>query len=82
MISPQKALVFVVFLIALQQFEGNVIYPKVVGGSIGLPPIWILLAITVGGGMFGVLGMMLSVPITSVIYNLVSDVVDQRLKES
>lgn len=82
MIDPQKALIFVVFLIALQQFEGNIIYPKVVGGSIGLPPVWILLAITVGGGMFGVLGMMLAVPTTSVIYKLVCEEIDFKLKNN
>ena len=80
MISPQKSVIFIVFLVVLQQFEGNVIYPKVVGSSIGLPPIWILLAITVGGGMFGVLGMMVSVPATSVVYKLVCDDIDERLK--
>lgn len=80
MLSPRKALVFIVFLIVLQQFEGNVIYPKVVGGSIGLPALWILLAITVGGGMFGVLGMLLAVPVTSVLYQLFGELVENRLK--
>lgn len=81
MISPRQALGFLVFLIVLQQVEGNLIYPRVVGGSIGLPPLWILLAITVGGGMFGILGMLLAVPITSVIYQLVGAYIARRLAQ-
>ena len=80
MINPRDAVVFIVFLVLLQQFEGNIIYPRVVGGTIGLPAIWILLAITVGGGMFGILGMLLSVPATSVIYRLLGDTVRGRLE--
>lgn len=79
-IGPQKALIFIVFLLVLQQFEGNIIYPKVVGASIGLPPLWMLIAITVGGGIFGVVGMMLAVPATSVIYRLICDEIDSRLE--
>lgn len=81
MISPRQALGFLVFIIVLQQVEGNLIYPRVVGSSIGLPPLWILLAITVGGGMFGILGMLLAVPITSVIYQLMGEVITRRLAE-
>ncbi|MEA5135106.1 MAG: AI-2E family transporter [Candidatus Fimivivens sp.] len=81
MISPKQALGFLVFIIVLQQVEGNLIYPRVVGSSIGLPPLWILLAITVGGGMFGILGMLLAVPITSVIYQLMGEVISHRLAE-
>lgn len=69
--SPVKALIFLVFIILLQQIEGDLIYPKVVGNSMGLPSIWVLAAITVGAGMFGVLGMLLSVPAASTIYRLV-----------
>ncbi len=69
--SPTKALIFLVFLILLQQFEGDIIYPKVVGSSIGLPSIWVLAAITVGGGVFGVLGMFLGVPVASTVYMLI-----------
>lgn len=79
MISPRQALGFLVFLIVLQQVEGNLIYPRVVGGSIGLPPLWILLAITMGGGMFGILGMLLAVPITSVLYQLAGEGIARRL---
>ena len=81
MTSPRQALGFLVFLIVLQQVEGNLIYPRVVGGSIGLPPLWILLAITVGGGMFGILGMLLAVPITSVIYQLAGEGIARRLAQ-
>ncbi|MBQ8297649.1 MAG: AI-2E family transporter [Ruminococcus sp.] len=68
--DPMKALIFVVFLVILQQFEGNVIYPKVVGTSIGLPGIWVLAAVTIGGGLFGITGMLLGVPVLATIYKL------------
>ena len=79
MVSPIKALVFLVFLVVLQQIEGNVIYPKVVGTSIGLPGIWVLTAVTVGGGLFGLLGVLLSVPVASVLYTLLRRDVGRRL---
>lgn len=78
MVSPVRALVFVIFLSILQQIEGNVIYPRVVGTSIGLPGIWVLLAVTVGGGLFGFLGIMLSVPVCSVLYTLLRRDVRRR----
>lgn len=81
MISPKQALGFLVFIIILQQVEGNLIYPRVVGSSLGLPALWILLAITVGGGMFGILGMLLAVPITSVIYQLIGETITRRLSK-
>lgn len=68
--NPKQALIFLIFLIILQQFETNVIYPKVVGSSIGLPGIWVLTAVTLGGGLFGVLGMLLGVPLVATIYKL------------
>lgn len=71
--SPVKALIFLVFIILLQQIEGDLIYPRVVGSSIGLPSLWVLAAITVGGGMFGVLGMLLSVPVVSTLYRLIKN---------
>lgn len=82
MVSPIKALVFLVFLVVLQQIEGNVIYPKVVGTSIGLPGIWVLAAVTVGGGLFGLLGILVSVPIASVLYTLLRRDVHRRLGEA
>ena len=79
MIDPMKAVIFLVFLVCLQQFEGNVIYPRVVGTSLGLPGIWVLAAVTVGGGLFGFLGMLLSVPVASVLYTLLRRDVRKRL---
>lgn len=76
--SPLKALLFLVFIIVLQQLEGNLIYPKVVGDSVGLPAVWVLVAVTVGGGLFGVLGMLLGVPIAAGIYRLVREDVKRR----
>lgn len=69
--SPVKALIFLVFIIVLQQLEGDLIYPRVVGTSMGLPSIWVLAAVTVGGSMFGILGMMFSVPVAATIYRLI-----------
>lgn len=77
-VSPVKALIFIVFIIVLQQIEGNLIYPKVVGKSMGLPSIYVLLAITVGGGLAGIGGMLLGVPIASVIYTLIKDDIDTK----
>lgn len=71
--SPIKALIFIVFLIILQQIEGNLIYPKVVGSSIGLPGIWVLAAVTVGGGVMGIGGMLIGVPLAAAIYRLLRD---------
>lgn len=68
-VSPSKALLFLVFILLLQQVEGNLIYPRVVGGSIGLPAILVLAAVTVGGALFGMAGMLVSVPITAAAYS-------------
>ena len=76
--SPGKALLFLVFLIVLQQVEGNVIYPRVVGRKIGLPGMWVLLAISVGGGLFGMWGMLIGVPVTTVLYRLLKKDVSRR----
>ena len=72
-VNPLQALLFVVFLVVLQQLEGNLIYPKIVGASIGLPGIYVLAAITVGGGVMGIPGMLLGVPVTAALYRLVKD---------
>ena len=69
-VDPMKALIFIIFLVILQQIEGNIIYPKVVGGKVGLPSIWTLAAVTIGGGLFGVLGMILGVPLAATLYKL------------
>ena len=72
MVSPTKALIFIIFIIILQQIEGNLIYPKVVGSSMGLPGLWVLVAVTIGGGVMGIPGMIIGVPLMSVIYKLVT----------
>ncbi|TGD23541.1 AI-2E family transporter [Companilactobacillus suantsaicola] len=79
--SPIKAVFFVIFILVLQQFESNVIYPRVVGTSIGLPGIWVLAAITVGGGLNGIVGMLLGVPVAATIYQLVKNDSNRRLNE-
>ncbi len=79
--NPVKAFWFIVFIIILQQIEGNLIYPKVVGKSVGLPGIWVLVAVTVGGGLFGVLGMLFGVPICSVMYVLLREFVNKKHQE-
>ncbi len=82
MTQPASALVFVIMSIVIQQVESNFIYPFIVGDSIGLPAIWVLLSILVGGSMFGALGMVLSVPIVSVLYTLLRQSVNARLPAS
>ncbi len=79
LVSPLTAVMFFVYLTVLQQLENNLIYPRVVGSSIGLPGIWVIFAVTVGGGLFGLPGIMLSVPTMSVIYALISENVKDRL---
>ncbi len=76
--SPKQALIFLIFLIILQQFEGNIIYPKVVGSSIGLPGIWVLAAVTLGGGLCGIMGMMLGVPLAATLYKLYFETIEQK----
>ncbi|MDD2238517.1 MAG: AI-2E family transporter [Bacilli bacterium] len=78
-VSPIDALIFIIFIIVLQQFEGNLIYPKVVGTSVGLPAIWVLLAIIIGGSIYGVIGMLIGVPLCSIVYTLLSKFVNERL---
>ena len=81
MVSPLKALIFVIMFLVLQQIEGNLIYPHVVGSSIGLPSIWVLVAVTVGANVMGVAGVILFIPICSVLYSLFRFFVKSRLKE-
>jgi predicted PurR-regulated permease PerM len=80
-VSPIKALIFFVFLIVLQQIEGNFIYPKIVGNRVGLPAYWVLIAIVLGGGLGGVFGIMIAVPIVATIYSLVKEDVETRTRE-
>ncbi len=79
--DPMQAVTFVIMFLVIQQFEGNVIYPKVVGKSIGLPGMWVLLAVAVGGGIMGVGGMFLMVPIASVVYSLLREYAAKRLEK-
>ena len=77
MVSPIKALVFLIFIVVLQQLEGNLIYPRVVGSSLGLPGIWVLAAITIGGGVMGIGGMLFGVPLAAAIYRIVKNDVNK-----
>ncbi|MDE6424971.1 MAG: AI-2E family transporter [Ruminococcus sp.] len=77
-VNPMKTLVFIIFLMILQQLEDNIIYPKVVGTSTGLPAIWVLASITVGGALFGVTGMLLGVPLSATAYKLVFELLERR----
>ena len=79
--NPIQALIFVAVFVIIQQIEGNVIYPKVVGKSVGLSPLWTLLAITVGGNLFGVLGMLIGLPLASVVYSLLKESVNKKLEK-
>lgn len=78
-IDPLKGALFLVFLIILQQFEGNIIYPRVVGGSVGLPALWTLVAITLGGTLMGLIGMLTFVPLGATIYTIFTEIVNTRL---
>ena len=80
--SPAKAIWFVVFIVILQQLEGNLIFPRVVGSSIGLPGIWVLAAVTIGGGLMGVIGMLLGVPLAATAYRLIKNDVNNNHKKS
>ncbi len=78
MVSPVKALIFIIFIIVLQQIEGNLIYPKVVGSSMGLPALWVLAAVTVGGGVLGIGGMLIGVPMAAVVYRLIKESLNEK----
>ena len=80
-VNPMQAVAFVAVFLILQQVEGNLIYPHVVGNSVGLPSIWVLVAVTVGGNLMGVVGMLVFIPLTSVLYALLRQTVHKRLKE-
>lgn len=81
MVSPMKALIFLILFLVLQQLEGNLIYPKVVGNSVGLPSIWVLAAVTIGGNLMGVVGMLVFIPLCSVAYILFRTYVKGKLEE-
>ena len=79
-VSPIKALIFLIFLLILQQLENNIIFPKVVGTSLGMPSIWVLAAVTLGGGLAGVIGMILSVPLAATAYKLIGEYMEKCKK--
>lgn len=80
-VNPLNAVIFTIFGIILQQFESNLIYPRVVGTSVGLSGLWVLLAVSVGGGLFGIIGMIFGLPVFAVIYRLFADEVHKRIKK-
>ena len=79
LVHPIDALIFIIFLVILQQVEGNLIYPRVVGSSIGLPPIWTLFAVVFWGGVLGIVGIWIGTPVTAVAYRLLRTAVYVRL---
>lgn len=81
MVDPWKALIFVIMFLILQQLEGNLIYPKVVGNSVGLPSIWVLAAVSIGGSLMGVVGMLIFIPLLSVVYAIFRGDVYRRLEK-
>ena len=81
MVDPMSAALFAVFVFLLQQFDGNILGPKILGDSLGLSPIWILAGILIGNGLFGIVGMLIGVPTFAVLYNIVSETITHRLQE-
>ena len=79
--NPLDAAIFVVVFLILQQIEGDLIYPHVVGNSVGLPPIWVLVAVTIGGSAMGIIGMLIFIPVCSVFYAVLREVVYKRLEQ-
>lgn len=82
MVSPVKAIIFIIFIIVLQQIDNNFIYPRVVGKSIGLPGMWVLLSVTVGARIYGILGMLIATPLCSMLYIIFSKTVNEKLKKN
>lgn len=81
MVNPKQAILFIIVFLILQQIEGNLIYPHVVGGSVGLPSIWVLAAVTIGGNLMGIVGMLIFIPLVSVLYTIFREFVYLHLKE-
>ncbi len=81
MVSPKQAILFIIVFLVLQQIEGNLIYPHVVGESVGLPSIWVLAAVTIGGNLMGIVGMLVFIPLLSVLYTIFREFVYLRLKK-
>lgn len=82
MVSPVKAIIFIIFVLVIQQIENNFIYPKVVGRSVGLPGMWVLLSVTVGGSVGGLVGLIIATPLCSLLYALISQTVNDKLKKN
>ncbi|EHK2349030.1 AI-2E family transporter [Clostridium perfringens] len=80
-IDPIKALWFIIFIIVLQQLEGNLIYPRVVGSSIGLSALWVMFAMIVGGSLFGIIGMLIGIPIFGVVFKILKRVANRKINE-
>ena len=80
MVNPLQAVGFLILFFVLQQVEGNLIYPHVVGSSVGLPSIWVFVAVTLGGNLMGIVGMLIFIPIVSVVYTLLRGIVNRRLQ--
>ncbi len=79
--SPEKTIWFIIFILLLQQFDGNILGPKILGNSLGLSPFWIMFAIFLGGGLFGFVGMVAFLPIFAVIYSIIKEIIEQKLKK-
>jgi predicted PurR-regulated permease PerM len=79
MVRPLDAFIFLIIFFVLQQVEGNFIYPHVVGNSVGLPSIWVLVAVTIGGSAMGIVGMLIFIPLCSVVYAILREIVNERL---
>ena len=79
--SPIKALIFLIFDVIIQQVQENVIYPAIATAQVGLPAVWVLASVTVGGSLFGIVGMLISIPVASVLYTLVHEKIEQRLRK-
>ena len=81
MVSPVTSVIFAVFVFLLQQFDGNILGPKILGNSLGMPALWVLVGILVGNGLFGLVGMLIGVPAFAVLYSIVSDNIAMSLEE-
>jgi predicted PurR-regulated permease PerM len=79
--TPSKALVFLIFILVLQQIDGNFIQPRIVGGAIGLPGLWVIFAVVVGSALFGIVGLIIGVPTAAVCYSLFKELIDKRLEK-
>nr|WP_319487185.1 AI-2E family transporter [uncultured Caproiciproducens sp.] len=81
-VSPIQAVWFIIFFVVLQQLEGNLIFPHVVGSKVGLPALWVLVAVTIGGNTFGIVGMLVNIPLCAVMYTLLREDVNRRMEKS